>query len=163
MLLSPDLMMQRNQEVSMSSLRLNELRPAPGSRRAARRVGRGTGSGFGRSAGRGHKGQNSRSGGGVRPGFEGGQMPLHLRVPKSGFSSRIGRTTAKVRLGELEKLAGLDVDVVTLQGAGIIRKNMKRARIFLSGTIERPFNVKGITVTKGARLAIEAAGGAIAD
>lgn len=146
----------------MSSLQLNTLRPVPGSNRKPHRVGRGSGSGFGKTAGRGQKGQKSRSGGGVRLGFEGGQMPLQRRLPKFGFSSRVGRVTAKVRLAELEKLEGTEVNLASLQQAGLIRKNMKFARIFLSGKVTRAFNVQGIKATKGATAAIEAAGGKVA-
>ena len=142
-------------------MRLNDLHPAKGSKRAKRRVGRGPGSGWGKTAGRGQKGQKSRSGGGVRPGFEGGQLPLQMRVPKFGFRSRIGMLTAEVRLGELAKVEGDVVDLASLKAANVIRRDMLRARILLSGAIDRAVTVKGIAVTKGARAAIEAAGGKI--
>jgi large subunit ribosomal protein L15 len=144
-------------------MRLNDLRPAPGSKPKGKRVGRGAGSGMGKTATRGVKGQKSRSGGGVKPGFEGGQMPLQRRVPKFGFSSRIGRVTAEVRLSELAKVDGDVVNLDTLKAANVVRRNMKRARIVLSGEIARPVQVQGIPVTKGARAAIEAAGGTISD
>ncbi len=142
-------------------MRLNDLHPAKGSKRAKRRVGRGPGSGWGKTAGRGQKGQKSRSGGGVRPGFEGGQLPLQMRIPKFGFRSRIGMVTAEVRLGELAKVEGDVVDLTSLKAANVIRRDMLRARILLSGAIDRAVTVKGIAVTKGARAAIEAAGGKI--
>ncbi len=142
-------------------MRLNDLHPAKGSKRAKQRVGRGPGSGWGKTAGRGQKGQKSRSGGGVRPGFEGGQLPLQMRVPKFGFRSRIGMLTAEVRLGELAKVEGDVVDLASLKAANVIRRDMLRARILLSGAIDRAVTVKGIAVTKGARAAIEAAGGKI--
>ena len=144
-------------------MRLNDLRPAPGSKPKGKRVGRGAGSGMGKTATRGVKGQKSRSGGGVKPGFEGGQMPLQRRVPKFGFSSRIGRVTAEVRLSELAKVDGDVVNLDTLKAANVVRRNMKRARIVLSGEINRAVQVHGIPVTKGARAAIEAAGGTISD
>lgn len=144
-------------------MRLNDLRPAPGSKPKGKRVGRGAGSGWGKTATRGVKGQKSRSGGSVKPGFEGGQMPLQRRVPKFGFSSRIGRVTAEVRLGELGKVEGDVVSLDTLKAANVVRRDMKRARIVLSGTIERAVQVQGVAVTKGARAAIEAAGGSITE
>ncbi|MEM6604347.1 MAG: 50S ribosomal protein L15 [Pseudomonadota bacterium] len=142
-------------------MRLNTLGPASGSRRAAKRVGRGIGSGYGKTAGRGHKGQKARSGGKVAAGFEGGQMPLQKRLPKYGFTSRIGRTTAQVRLGELAKVTGDVVDLQTLKDADLIKDDVLRARVFLSGTIDRSLTIKGIAVSKGARDAIEKAGGAV--
>jgi large subunit ribosomal protein L15 len=142
-------------------MRLNDLHPANGSKRGMRRVGRGPGSGWGKTAGRGQKGQKSRSGGGVRPGFEGGQLPLQMRVPKFGFRSRIGAVTAEVRLGELSKVEGDVVDLASLKAANVIRRDMQRARILLSGAIDRAVTVKDVAVTKGARAAIEAAGGKI--
>jgi large subunit ribosomal protein L15 len=144
-------------------MRLNSLSPAGGSKRNKRRVGRGQSSGWGKTAGRGQKGQKSRSGGGVRPGFEGGQQPLKQRVPKFGFRSRIGLITAEVRLGELAKIEGDVIDLEGLQKANVISRNMKRARIMLSGEISRAVTVKGIAITKGARAAIEAAGGKVED
>ena len=144
-------------------MRLNSLSPAQGSKKAKRRVGRGAGSGWGKSAGRGTKGQKARSGGGVRPGFEGGQQPLKQRVPKFGFRSRIGLVTAEVRLGELNKIDAEVIDLAALQASNIISRNMKRARVMLSGEITRAVTVQGLKVTKGARAAIEAAGGKVED
>lgn len=143
------------------TMRLNTLRPAPGSRRAARRVGRGIGSGLGKTAGRGHKGQKSRSGGTVAPGFEGGQMPLQKRLPKYGFTSRIARTTAQVRLGELNKVTGNVIDLQALKDADVIRDDVRRVRVFLSGELGRAVTLKGIAASKGAREAIERAGGSV--
>ncbi|MDD9961890.1 MAG: 50S ribosomal protein L15 [Gammaproteobacteria bacterium] len=144
-------------------MRINDLHPAPGSKRAKRRVGRGRGSGHGKTSGRGQKGQKARSGGGVPPGFEGGQLPLQMRVPKFGFRSRIGASTAEVRLGELAGIEGDVVDLAQLKAANLVRRDMKRARIMLSGRIERPLTVRGkdIHVTRGAAAAIEAAGGKV--
>ena len=144
-------------------MRLNTLSPAPGSRKNAKRVGRGIGSGVGKTAGRGHKGQKSRSGGRVRPGFEGGQMPLQKRLPKYGFTSRIARTTAQVRLGELNAVEGDVVDLAALKSADLVKEDITRARVFLSGELNRAVTVKGLAVTKGAREAIEKAGGKIED
>ncbi len=143
------------------SLRLNTLSPAPGSRKNAKRVGRGIGSGFGKTAGRGHKGQKSRSGGTVKPGFEGGQMPLQKRLPKYGFTSRIARVTAQVRLGELAKVDAEVIDLDALKAADLVRHDVLRARVFLSGELDKAVTVKGLAVTKGAREAIEKAGGKI--
>jgi len=142
-------------------MRLNSLSPAPGARKNTKRVGRGIGSGNGKTAGRGHKGQKSRSGGSVRPGFEGGQMPLQKRLPKYGFSSRISRTTAQVRLGELNAIEGDVADLAALKGADLVRENITRARVFLSGELSKAVTVKGLAVTKGAREAIEKAGGKV--
>ena len=142
-------------------MRLNELQGAQGSRRAKRRVGRGAGSGWGKTSSRGQKGQKSRSGSGVRPWFEGGQLPLQMRIPKFGFRSRVGAVTAEVRLGELAKVEGDLVDLDTLKKANLVRRDIKRARIMLSGEIDRAVTVKGLHVTRGAKAAIEAAGGKI--
>ncbi len=145
------------------NLRLNTLSPAPGRNHSKKRVGRGIGSGVGKTAGRGHKGLKSRSGGTVKPGFEGGQMPLQKRLPKFGFSSRVGRITAEVRLSELNKVEGDVADLAALKAANVISENMKRAKVFLSGELKKAVTVKGLAVTKGARAAIEAAGGKIED
>jgi len=147
--------------MSGNDMRLNTLSPAPGAKTAARRVGRGIGSGLGKTAGRGHKGQKARAGGRVRPGFEGGQMPLQKRLPKYGFTSRVARGTAQVRLSELAKVEGELVSLASLKAADIIKEDVQRVRIFLSGHIERPFTVQGVVVTKGAREAIEQAGGKV--
>ncbi len=142
-------------------MRLNTLSPAPGARKEGKRVGRGIGSGLGKTAGRGHKGQKSRSGGRVRPGFEGGQMPLQKRLPKYGFTSRISRTTAQVRLGELNGVEGDVVDLAALKNADLVNENVTRARVFLSGELGKALTVKGLAVTSGAREAIEKAGGKV--
>ncbi len=142
-------------------MRLNELKPAAGSKRPKKRVGRGISAGQGKTAGRGHKGQKSRSGGNVRPGFEGGQLPLQQRLPKFGFNSRIGARTAEVRLGELARVEGETIDLKALKDAGIVAKRVARARIFLSGEISRAVNVYGLGVSRGAKAAIEAAGGSV--
>ena len=142
-------------------MRLNSLSPAPGAKKSAKRVGRGIGSGTGKTAGRGHKGQKARSGGGIRPGFEGGQMPLQKRLPKYGFSSRISRTTAQIRLGELNAIEGDTVDLEALKNADLVRDNVTRARVFLSGELGKALTLKGLVVTKGAREAIEKAGGKV--
>jgi large subunit ribosomal protein L15 len=142
-------------------MRLNSLSPAPGARRNAKRVGRGIGSGTGKTAGRGHKGQKARSGGKVRPGFEGGQMPLQKRLPKYGFTSRISRTTAQIRLSELNAVEGDVVDLAALKDADLVKDNVVRARVFLSGELHKAVTVKGLVVTKGAREAIEKSGGKV--
>ena len=144
-------------------MRLNSLSPADGHRKAAKRVGRGIGSGSGKTCGRGHKGQKSRSGGSVRPGFEGGQMPLQKRLPKYGFTSRIGRVSDQVRVGDLDSVVGDVVDVSTLKAAGLIGQKIVQAKIFLQGGVTRALTIKGLAVSKGARVAIEAAGGSIED
>jgi large subunit ribosomal protein L15 len=142
-------------------MRLNSLSPAPGAKKSAKRVGRGIGSGTGKTAGRGHKGQKSRSGGKVRPGFEGGQMPLQKRLPKYGFTSRISRTTAQIRLSELNAVEGDVVDLAALKGADLIKDNVVRARVFLSGELNKAVTLRGLVVTKGAREAIEKSGGKV--
>ena len=142
-------------------MRLNTIQPAPGSKSDRKRVGRGIGSGLGKTSGRGHKGQKSRSGGYHKVGFEGGQMPLQRRLPKVGFVSQVSLTTAQVRLSELAKVEGDVVDLESLKKAGLVAKSMKRAKIFASGKVERAVTVKGIGVTKGAKAAIEAAGGTV--
>ena len=142
-------------------MRLNTLKPAAGSKSAAKRVGRGIGSGLGKTGGRGHKGQKSRTGGGIRPGFEGGQQPLQMRLPKFGFNSAKARITAEVTLSELAKVEADVIDVQALKAADIIKESMQRAKVMLSGEISKAVTVKGIGVTKGARAAIEAAGGKI--
>jgi large subunit ribosomal protein L15 len=143
------------------NMRLNTLSPALGSRKNAKRVGRGIGSGVGKTAGRGHKGQKSRSGGKVRPGFEGGQMPLQKRLPKYGFSSRMSKTSAQVRLGELGGVNADVIDLEALKAADLVKDDATRARIFLSGELDKAVTVKGLAVTKGAREAIESAGGKV--
>ncbi|MFO6424653.1 50S ribosomal protein L15 [Motilimonas sp. KMU-193] len=142
-------------------MKLNTLSPAAGAKPTAKRVGRGIGSGLGKTCGRGHKGQKSRSGGSVRPGFEGGQMPLKQRLPKFGFTSRKGLVSAEIRLSELAKVEGDVVSLETLKKAGIIADNIQFAKIVLSGEVSRQVTVQGLKATKGARAAIEAAGGKI--
>ncbi|TVZ38256.1 large subunit ribosomal protein L15 [Alteromonadaceae bacterium 2753L.S.0a.02] len=142
-------------------MRLNTLSPAPGRVTSRKRVGRGIGSGLGKTGGRGHKGLKSRSGGTVKPGFEGGQMPLQKRLPKYGFTSRIGRVSAEIRLSELNNVNAEVIDIDALLKADLINKNVKRAKVFLSGELKKAVTVKGLAVTKGARAAIEAAGGKI--
>ncbi len=142
-------------------MRLNSLSPAPGHKHAEKRVGRGIGSGLGKTAGRGHKGQKSRSGGRVRPGFEGGQMPLQKRLPKYGFTSRIARTTAEIRLSEINGMGVDVVDLDALRKAGLINSSILRAKVFLSGEITRAVTLKGIAATAGAAAAIAAAGGKV--
>lgn len=144
-------------------MRLNTLSPAPGRIKAPKRVGRGIGSGLGKTCGRGHKGQKARAGGKVRPGFEGGQMPLQKRLPKYGFASRVARVTAEIRLGELNRVTGDVVDLMALRMAGLIGNRVERARIFLAGQLqpERALIVRGIAASKGARAAIEACGGRV--
>lgn len=141
-------------------MQLNTLKPADGSKTNRKRVGRGIGSGLGKTCGRGHKGQKSRSGGSTKVGFEGGQMPLQRRLPKVGFKSRIGATRAEVRLHELALIGG-DVDLAALITANIVPANTLRAKVIASGSIEKAVTVKGLPVTKGARAAIEAAGGKV--
>ncbi|WP_339678097.1 50S ribosomal protein L15 [uncultured Zhongshania sp.] len=142
-------------------MRLNTLSPAPGRVKEGKRVGRGIGSGLGKTAGRGHKGLKSRSGGSVRPGFEGGQMPLQKRLPKYGFTSRLSRVTAQIRTSELMAVADDVIDLDALKRADLINSNIERAKIFLSGDLNKAVTVKGLAVTKGAREAIEKAGGKV--
>lgn len=142
-------------------LKLNELSPALGAKKKALRRGRGIGSGIGKTGGRGVKGQTSRSGSSIPAGFEGGQMPIYRRLPKFGFTSKLAMTTAEVRLSELNKIDGDIVSVETLKEANIIRGDMKRARIILSGDVVRALTFKGVKVTQGAKQAIEAAGGRV--
>lgn len=142
-------------------MRLNTLSPGPGRIKAKKRVARGIGSGTGKTAGRGHKGLKSRSGGSVKPGFEGGQMPLQKRLPKYGFTSRLSRVTAEIRLSEVNKVNAEVVDLDALRAAGLIGSGIKRAKVFLSGVVTKAVTLKGLTVTKGARAAIESAGGKI--
>ena len=144
-------------------MRLNELRPAPGSKPVRKRVGRGIGSGLGKTGGRGHKGQKSRSGGSVAPGFEGGQMPIHRRLPKFGFTSRKAQYVAEIRLNELTLVEGDVVDLAALKAADVIGEKIKEARVILSGEVTKAVTVKGLKVTKGAKAAIEAAGGKVED
>lgn len=142
-------------------MRLNTLSPAPGRIKEGRRLGRGIGSGLGKTGGRGHKGQKARSGGRVRPGFEGGQMPLQKRLPKFGFSSRVSRVSAEIRTSELSAVQADVIDLDALRSAGLVNASILRAKIFLSGDVTRAITLKGLGVTKGAKAAIEAAGGKV--
>jgi len=142
-------------------MRLNSLSPAPGSKTAKKRVGRGIGSGLGKTGGRGHKGLKSRSGGSVAPGFEGGQQPLQRRLPKFGFTSRKSLVTAEIRLSELTKVDGDVVDLNALKAANVVNGSIQYAKIILSGEINKAVTIKGLRVTKGAKAAIEAAGGKV--
>jgi large subunit ribosomal protein L15 len=143
-------------------MRLNDLKPATGSKSARHRVGRGIGSGWGKTAGRGHKGQKSRAGGFHKVGFEGGQMPLHRRLPKRGFTSMSRRYVEVVRLHELQKIGADEIDLMVLKQAGVVSALAIDARVISSGELSRKISVRGIGVTKGARAAIEAAGGSVA-
>lgn len=145
------------------TMKLNSLRPAPGSKQAARRVGRGIGSGLGKTAGRGHKGQTSRSGGSIKPGFEGGQMPLQRRLPKFGFTSAKSLVSEEVRLHELARVDGDVADMASLKKANVLKNATRYAKVVLSGSIDRAVTVRGLKVTRGARAAIEAAGGKVED
>jgi len=142
-------------------MKLNVLKPAPGSNRARRRVGRGIGSGLGKTAGRGHKGQRARSGGFHKVGFEGGQMPLQRRLPKRGFVSRMRDDTAEVRSGDLDRVKTDTVDLEALKAAGVVPRIALKAKVILAGTLTRKLALKGIAVSKGAKAAIEAAGGSV--
>lgn len=144
-------------------MHLNTIKPNPKSKFSHKRVGRGIGSGLGKTAGRGHKGQKARAGGYHKLGFEGGQMPLQRRIPKSGFSSRVGRTTDEVRLHELNSLDGTVIDMLTLRKAGLINGQTKRVKIIASGKLTKALTIGGdVQVTAGAKTAIEAAGGKVA-
>ena len=141
-------------------MRLNTLKPAPGARRDRVRVGRGIGSGLGKTAGRGHKGQYARTGKGkVKPGFEGGQMPLQRRLPKVGFRSKLKQDIAEVRLYQLDKLKDTKVDFAALVAAGLIPTGAKRAKLVKQGEVKRAYAISGVAMTAGAKAAIEAAGG----
>ena len=143
-------------------MQLNNLKPAAGSKHAKRRVGRGIGSGLGKTAGRGHKGQKSRSGGFHKVGFEGGQMPLYRRLPKRGFTSLTKEFTAEVRLGDLAGLPIEEIDLLSLKQAGLVGEMVKSAKVILSGEIDKKVGLKGLGATAGAKAAIEAAGGSLA-
>lgn len=145
------------------SLRLNKLKPGAGAKQAAKRVGRGIGSGLGKTCGRGHKGQHARAGGYHKVGFEGGQMPLQRRLPKTGFASMTAGQTAEIRLHELAKANTEIVDIVALKLANLIGQEVKRVKVIASGKLSKALTLRGIAVTKGARVAIEAAGGRIED
>lgn len=143
-------------------MKLNTIAPAEGAKHARKRVGRGIGSGLGKTAGRGHKGQKSRSGGFHKVGFEGGQMPLQRRLPKRGFVSMSAGDCAEIRLGDLQKLDAAEIDLLALRAAGLVPQQAITAKVILAGSIARAVTLKGVAVTKGARAAIEAAGGTIA-
>jgi len=142
-------------------MRLNQIKPAAGSKHAKKRVGRGIGSGMGKTAGRGHKGQKARSGGFHKVGFEGGQMPLHRRLPKRGFVSLTKGDTVEVRLSSLDKLPVDDIDILVLKQAGVVPNAALAAKVILNGEIKRKVKLRGLLVTKGARAAIEKAGGSV--
>jgi large subunit ribosomal protein L15 len=144
-------------------MQLNQIKPAEGSKHAKRRVGRGIGSGLGKTAGRGHKGQKSRSGGFHKVGFEGGQMPLQRRLPKRGFVSLTRNDTAQVRLSDLEKLPVDSIDLLALKQAGVVPATALTAKVVLAGELKRAVKLQGLLLTKGARAAVEAAGGSIAE
>ncbi len=142
-------------------MRLNNIKPAAGSKSAPKRVGRGIGSGLGKTSGRGHKGQKSRAGSRTKVGFEGGQMPLQRRLPKRGFTPPSRHDTAEVRLHELNGVDADSIDLAALKKANIVSQKAKRAKVFLSGKLERAVTLKGIAVTRGAATAIEQAGGKV--
>jgi large subunit ribosomal protein L15 len=142
-------------------MHLNDLKPGSGAKRAAKRLGRGIGSGLGKTGGRGHKGQKARAGGFHKVGFEGGQMPLQRRLPKIGFRSRRSSVRDEIRLQELGRVEGDVVDMTSLRAAGLICAATRVAKIIASGTVDRPLTIRGVGVTKGARAAIEAAGGTV--
>ncbi|NNM65868.1 MAG: 50S ribosomal protein L15 [Burkholderiales bacterium] len=143
-------------------MQLNTIQPAAGATHSSKRVGRGIGSGLGKTSGRGHKGQKSRSGGYHKVGFEGGQMPLQRRLPKRGFKSPTAKFKAEVRLSELALIQGDQVDLLSLKAAGLISDQALSAKIFASGEVVRAFMVSGVLLSRGAKLAIEAAGGKVA-
>jgi large subunit ribosomal protein L15 len=142
-------------------MRLNSLKPAPGANKVRHRVGRGGGSGWGKTAGRGHKGQKARSGGFHKVGFEGGQMPLHRRLPKRGFNSPTRNDIAEVRTGELQSMQAAEIDLAALKAEGVVPRGALAAKVILSGKLERKVSLKEIQVSKGARSMIEGAGGSI--
>jgi len=142
-------------------MRLNTIKPAVGAKHAKRRVGRGIGSGLGKTAGRGHKGQSSRAGGFHKVGFEGGQMPLQRRLPKRGFTSLTRSRNIEIRLSDLERLPVTEVDFLVLQQAGVVPCHALAAKVILSGTLSKKITLRGVGATKGAKAAIEAAGGIV--
>ena len=144
-------------------MELNTIKPAQGSKKNRRRVGRGIGSGLGKTAGRGHKGQKSRAGGFHKVGFEGGQMPLQRRLPKRGFLAVTIVKAAEVRSGDLAKVGAEAIDLASLKKAGLVNEGAERAKIILAGKVEKKFTVSGVAASKGARAAIEKAGGSVAD
>ena len=146
-----------------TTMRMNTIKPAAGSNKARRRVGRGIGSGLGKTAGRGHKGQGSRSGGFHKVGFEGGQMPLQRRLPKRGFVSRMRDDTAEVRLSDLARLPVTEIDLLALKAAGVVPALAKTAKVIKTGKLDKAVKLSGLQATKGARAAIEAAGGSLTE
>jgi len=142
-------------------MQLNTIKPAAGSKKARRRVGRGIGSGLGKTAGRGHKGQKSRAGGFHKVGFEGGQMPLQRRLPKRGFKSLLKQYSAEITLGELERLGKDEIDLLTLKAAGLVKEMVRTVKVIKSGELKRKVSLKGLGATAGAKAAIEAAGGKV--
>jgi large subunit ribosomal protein L15 len=144
-------------------MRLNDLQPQPGSKKSGKRLGRGVGSGLGKTGGRGHKGQTSRAGGYHKVGFEGGQMPLQRRLPKIGFRSRKAAARDEIRLHELAKVPGNLIDLSALATVGLVSGEARYVKIIAAGTIDRAVTIRGVAVTKGARTAIEAAGGKVED
>ena len=144
-------------------MKLNTIKPAVGAKHAKKRVGRGIGSGLGKTAGRGHKGQSSRSGGFHKIGFEGGQMPMHRRLPKRGFKSPLAGLTGEVRLSDLQRIDAPEIDLLTLKQAGVVSQLARFAKVILSGELSKKVVLKGIGATKGARAAIEAVGGSVAE
>jgi len=149
-------------KIAEFAMRLNTMKPAAGSKKAKRRVGRGIGSGLGKTAGRGHKGQKARSGGFHKVGFEGGQMPLQRRLPKRGFVSRSRLDVAEVRLSDLARLPLEEIDLLALKAAGVVPSSAKSAKVIKTGKVEKAVKVTGLTATQGAKAAIEAAGGTLA-
>jgi large subunit ribosomal protein L15 len=144
-------------------MNLNSLSPAPGSKPAKKRLGRGIGSGLGKTSGKGHKGQKARAGGYHKINFEGGQMPIQRRLPKMGFKSRVGRTVDQITLSELDKLTDDVIDFASIQKAGLINSSIRRVKIILSGELTKAVKIKGLIITKGARKIIEDLGGQIED
>jgi len=144
-------------------MKLNTIKPAEGAKTARVRVGRGIGSGMGKTAGRGHKGQRARKGGRGKIGFEGGQMPIQRRLPKRGFTSAIGKLTAEIRLSDIERMTEVEIDLSVLKAAGVVQSQMLQAKLIKSGELTRKISIKGVGVTKGAREAILAAGGSVAE
>lgn len=144
-------------------MKLNTIKPAEGAKTERVRVGRGIGSGIGKTAGRGHKGQRARKGGRGKIGFEGGQMPIQRRLPKRGFNSAIGKLTAEVRLSDLEKMSATEIDLAVLKAEGVVQSQILQAKLIKSGSLTRKVTIKGVGVTKGAREAIVAAGGSVAE
>ena len=142
-------------------MQLNKVKPAAGSKHSKKRVGRGIGCGLGKTAGRGHKGQKARAGGFHKVGFEGGQMPLQRRLPKRGFVSLAGKATAEVRLGDLQRLDAEVIDLAVLKAAGIVSRHALQGKVILAGEIQRKIALKGLRISKGARTAVEAAGGSV--